>query len=93
MQIRKPTYGTKTALYSCSRHITQRSGIGLSFLLLSDPFSAFPFDPEATAAFIPQLDKKHFHEKTNASTVTLPSTSCPDLLAAAARTLHREGYY
>lgn len=34
-------YGTKTALYSCSRQITHRSGISLSLFVLSDPFSSF----------------------------------------------------
>jgi len=39
------TYGTKTALYSCSRHMTQRSGIKGSLLVVSDALSSFSFEP------------------------------------------------
>lgn len=39
------TYGTKTELYSCSRHITHKSGIVRSLLVPSDPFSAVPLKP------------------------------------------------
>jgi len=40
-------YGTKTALYSCSRHITHKSGIKRSFLTPSDKPSAFSTEKES----------------------------------------------
>lgn len=39
-------YGTNTELYSCSKQITHKSGINLSFLVPSNPLSALPFEPE-----------------------------------------------
>lgn len=39
-------YGTKTELYSCSRHITHKSGVTLSLFVESNPLSASPFEPD-----------------------------------------------
>lgn len=42
----KIAYGTKTELYSCSRHMTQRSGIERSLLALSGALLVFSSVPE-----------------------------------------------
>lgn len=72
-------------MYSCSRHITHRSGIGRSLLAPSEPFSALSFEPEK------KIQKKRYRMQTIFPSKmdimsNLPSLSWPDLLAAA-RTL------
>jgi hypothetical protein len=51
LKFRRFSYGTKTALYSCSRHITHISGIRRSLLAASDSSSAFSFKPEMSCNF------------------------------------------
>lgn len=77
-------YGTNTELYSCSKQITHKSGINLSFLVPSNPLSALPFEPENEV--MTHIERKQKYQ--NAKDRELPSLSCPCLLAAASRTLH-----
>lgn len=85
------SYGTKTALYSSSRQMTHISGIRRSLIAPSDSLAGFSVKPENELQISVPCQKR-ICRSDSLIIQHSPSLSCPDLLAAAARTLQVQNF-